>query len=209
MLEYRRVLHAIDPVTKERLWSVDTGGPLMTSSQGQRAVEVADTGHDNDSDFVPDHIVLPTIDGSLLVQSNEDGGDGGMRKTSVKARLLAEKAPFISQDGILYTSEKASRVFSIDIDSGEMFSLGVNGAGISTGTNVIDSVSNTGTGAGFLFSQKPEGGVGKGAGAGFKGIVQPITRKKRSLWIGRTDYTLHAYDGVTGSEKVCECVFSV
>ena len=30
-----------------------------------------------------------------------------------------------------------------------------------------------------------------------------IFEKKKSLWIGRVDYTVRGYDGVTGEEKVC------
>ena len=40
-----------------------------------------------------DYTIVPSIDGSLLAHKKNKGG---MRKTSVKARILAEKAPFVS-----------------------------------------------------------------------------------------------------------------
>ena len=64
-------LHAINPSTHEKMWSTDIGGPLLSSHQKKS----------NDG-----FAVYPNIDGSLLIHGNE-----GMRKTSVKARLLAEK----------------------------------------------------------------------------------------------------------------------
>jgi hypothetical protein len=64
-------LHAINPSTHEKIWSTDIGGPLLSSHQKK-----------SNDDFA----VYPNLDGSLLIHSNE-----GMRKTSVKARLLAEK----------------------------------------------------------------------------------------------------------------------
>ena len=69
-------IHAIDPSTSEKLWSSDIGGPLVSSYQSH--------AKPNEGEYAT---VLPNVDGSVLIHSS----NGGMRKTSVKARLLAEK----------------------------------------------------------------------------------------------------------------------
>lgn len=69
-------LHAIDPSTSKKLWSTDIGGPMVSSYQSKAT---QDEGHHT--------TVVPNVDGTLLVH----GTNEGMRKTSVKARMLAEK----------------------------------------------------------------------------------------------------------------------
>ena len=134
------MLHAIDDETSEKLWSVDTGGPLVSSSTSSSHSKSSATEMDSreedkreqDHNFKDSVTVLPTVDGSLYMDSGQ-----GMRKTSVKARLLAEKAPFMSKEGdMLFSSEKTSRILDVDLDSGDVIDLssgsvthGINGRG--------------------------------------------------------------------------------
>ena len=176
------MLHAIDDETSEKLWSVDTGGPLVSSSSSS-------SSSSTHSEFPTDDIknkngdihegehhakknvnVLPTVDGSLFFDNGQ-----GMRKTSVKARLLAEKAPFISEEGdMIFSSQKTSRVLGVDIDSGHI-------TDVSSGSMTLDDKRGR-VGAAKSSNLKPVGG-------------------RKPLWVGRVDYTIKAFDSLTGIER--------
>jgi len=170
-------LHAVSSDKNEKLWSTTLpGGSMATSQQVEmnRRVELGDdpetgggldsAGQDEgaSSTTKTDFSVIPSADGSLLIHNMQ-----GMRKTSVKARMLAEKAPFISQEGLLFTGQTNSRILGVDIGSGKI----VHDSGMDdTGKKSL----------GFL--RKDRGGPDP-------------------LWIGRVDYTVRAYNQLTGREQ--------
>jgi hypothetical protein len=98
-------IHAIDSQNQKK-WSTSTGGSMISSHQNPSF----------NSKVQRDYSIIPSLDGSLLVHNA-----GGMRKTSVKARMLAEKAPFMSVDGeLVFTGNRKSKVIGVDVDSGEI-----------------------------------------------------------------------------------------
>ena len=146
-------IHAVDS-SNNKIWSTSTGGPMAS--------------HHNSGNL--DYNVIPATDGSLLVQSSQ-----GMRKTSVKARMLAESAPIMTQEGLLLTGQKTSRILGVDINSGRVLHD-------TMATDNLGRVNSLST----LQNNKPKSNK--------KVIQQP-------LWVGRTDYTLRAFDGATGIEE--------
>lgn len=146
-------IHAVDS-GNNKIWSASTGGPMAS--------------HHNSGNL--DYNVIPATDGSLLVQSSQ-----GMRKTSVKARMLAESAPIMTQEGLLLTGQKTSRILGVDISSGRV----LHDTMAADNLGRVNSLST-------LQNNKPK--LNK------KVIQQP-------LWVGRTDYTLRAFDGATGIEE--------
>ena len=167
-------IHAVSPDKNEKLWSTELPGGALASSHHPKAVNVnGDVAagksaeefsekHGVDlGDGARDFSIIPSTDGSLLIHSMQ-----GMRKTSVKARVLAEKAPFISQEGLLFTGQTSSRILGLDISSGKI---------------LHDSGSDERKKAlGYLRKDR----VGRDP-----------------LWIGRVDYTVRAYNQVTGTEQ--------
>ena len=169
------MLHAIDDETSEKLWSVDTGGPMVsTSTSSSSSVDGVNKEHTNRGDHSTKESlsVLPTVDGSLFINNGQ-----GMRKTSVKARLLAEKAPFMSQEGdMFFSSQKTSKVLGVDLDNGRVTDL-------SAGTVTLSDKNRARVGSGVANSK-----------------LKPVLDRK-PLWVGRVDYTIKAYDSVTGEER--------
>jgi hypothetical protein len=81
-------------------WTLDTGGSIATSFN-------ADESH---------YSVHPGIDGTVYI-----GNRQGMTKTSVKARMIAEKAPFVSnQDNLFFTGQKTNRILGVDVRNGKI-----------------------------------------------------------------------------------------
>ncbi len=146
-------IHAVDS-SNNKIWSTSTGGPMAS--------------HHNSGNL--DYNVIPATDGSLLVQSSQ-----GMRKTSVKARMLAESAPIMTQEGLILTGQKTSRILGVDINSGRV----LHDTMAADNLGRVNSLST-------LQNNKPKSNK--------KVIQQP-------LWVGRTDYTLRAFDGATGIEE--------
>lgn len=145
-------VHAIDSQNNMK-WSASTGGSIASSHHnlGQNAKD-------------REYSIIPSIDGSLLVHSSL----GGMRKTSVKARMLVEKTPFMSEDGdLIFTGQRKSKILGLDVDSGFI-------------THEINIDSGE-----VVSKQKNEA----------------IISQEVPLWIGRVDYTLRAYDGLSGIEQ--------
>ena len=92
-------IRAIDTNNNEK-WNVDTGGPISSAYN---------------SDDQP-YSVLPSVDGIIYIHNRE-----GMTKTSVKARMIAEKAPFISsQDNLVFTGQKSSKILGVDLSNGKI-----------------------------------------------------------------------------------------
>ena len=108
-------------------WSSDSMDPTVF------AVDSATEEHPRESTYKR---VIPDVDGSLLVLTSD-----GMRKTHNKASNLADKAPYISEDGIAFTSEKSSRVIRVDMANGNIrdFSKKRKGAAAS-----VDEYGSTG-----------------------------------------------------------------
>lgn len=94
-------IHAIDS-RLNHLWTSSTGGPLAKGGTIRSSV-------DEKSDYI-----IPSLDGTLLVHSKSEG----MRKTSVTARILADKTPFVSGEGVAFTGSKEDRIIGFDLSSG-------------------------------------------------------------------------------------------
>ena len=193
-------LHALNSENEE-LWSTNIpGGPLARSFKAQAVGPTAGGGtedgeldakndfDDNDSDANSEYSVIPTLDGSILVHSNE-----GMRKTSVTARMLSEQEPYVSNDGLIYTGQRTDRFFGLDLNSGQI--LHDSGNPDIAAANRADGGRNT---------------VIPAMGSKSRALVDikqrnrraPTTsNSKRQLWIGRTDYTLRAFNELTGREE--------
>jgi len=112
--------------------------------------------------------VIPTVDGSIIIHSPQ-----GMRKTTVKTQVLAEKAPYSSKDGLIFTGQKYSRLLGVDLNTGRVLH------------DTSDAI----------------------AGSSEEIPTLRLKTRQRSaeqtghLWIGRVDYTLRAYDDMTGQEE--------
>lgn len=159
------LLHGFDE-QNNRKWTADVGGGPLSS-------------HHSSGNL--DYSVIPATDGSLLLHSGE-----GMRKTSVTARMLVEQAPFATQDGLIFTSQKSSRVIGVDLGSGRVHQdvLGSVGVGVM-GLSADDA--------------KRAGMPRRGASYSRE---NSFNKKQRSPFLlGRTDYTLRAFDQVTGNEE--------
>ena len=117
----------------------------------------------SDSESSRPYSVIPTMDGSIVVHSPH-----GMRKTTVKAQALAEKTPYSSKNGLIFTGHKNSRLLRLDLKNGRI-------------------IHDTGAGDGEPLSSSTRRRTSNHA-------AEPIDH----LWIGRVDYTLQAYDDITG-----------
>ena len=128
-----------------------------------------------------DYSVIPATDGSLLLHSGE-----GMRKTSVTARMLVEQAPFATQDGLIITSQTVSRVIGVDLVNGRVHQdmLGPVGVGV-IGLGADDAKRGVIPGRGAIYDRE-----------------KSFNKKQRSPFLlGRTDYTLRAFNQITGYEE--------
>jgi len=86
------------------IWETDLGGPLLKSYQHPWA------GLD-DEDF---SVMIPTTDGSLLVQSSRR-----LDLSKIRAPQLVERTPFFD-DGVMYTGTKKTRVFAVSVADGQV-----------------------------------------------------------------------------------------
>ena len=96
-----------------------------------------------------------------------------MKKTSVKARMLVEKSPFVTSDGVIFTGEKTSRLFGVDLSNGQLLGEEYD----ENNHNIINDEENQSTST-------------------------DKSSTSSSMWLGRIDYTVRAFDGETGREKV-------
>jgi hypothetical protein len=156
---------------RSKMWSLSSGGPMMTSMS--RSGEEA----------MSSYSVLPSVDGSLLVHHHNSNG---LRKTSVTARMLAEKTSFVNEDGLVFSGSKRSRLMGVDVSSGSMFhdSDTADTAGISGGSLPFSSADDED-------ALDPDN---------FDGERSVVTDTFSPMWIGRTDYTVRAFDSKTGQE---------
>jgi hypothetical protein len=147
-------LHGVDRASNRLLWSTSTGKPML----GTTVAKAEDKTSLSADDRVVETII-PTIEGNVIIHGDhrspshnrdEDSsgrdddsvfiGSNTMRKTSVTARVLTENAPFISQDGILFTGQKSTSLFGLDLDlhTGDLLSSVGNGGDSSTSGGSLD-----------------------------------------------------------------------
>eukprot|EP01036_Dinobryon_divergens_P019177 gene19177-26152_t len=99
-----------------------------------------------------------------------------MRKTSVKARMLVEKTPFVTPDGVIFTGKKTSRLLGVDISNGRV----VHDSDPDDPSTASAAMHNL---------NHPHHPLGLRDSA------------TKPLWLGRVDYTVRAFDEETGEEK--------
>jgi hypothetical protein len=161
------MVHAVDS-NNNKVWSTPTGGPLSKHHSAGNL----------------DYTVIPSSDGSLLIHNS----DGGMRKTSVKTRMLAEKSSLMTQDGLIITGHKTSKIFSLDIGNGDVLH---DSSDIKKSNNTSRSVISGGLKNNLKSIQDGLNSFSK----------SNKVLKNKPMWLGRTDYILNAYDGITGLEE--------
>eukprot|EP01041_Mallomonas_annulata_P002756 gene2756-5426_t len=150
------VIHGLDSDGQTKRWSLSTGGSLINSHQ---------------SESETDYKMIPAVDGTILVHNRE-----GMRKTSVKARMLVEKTPFVTPDGVIFTGKKTSRLLGVDISNGRV----VHDSDPDDPSTASAAMHNL---------NHPHHPLGLRDSA------------TKPLWLGRVDYTVRAFDEETGEEK--------
>ena len=173
------LLHGFDEQNNKR-WTTDVGGGPLSS-------------HHSSGNL--DYSVVPATDGSLLVHSVE-----GMRKTSVTARMLVEKAPFTTHDGLIFTSQKNSRVIGVDLGSGRVVHDVLTSGGIMGLGSEEKRTSRQGRGAVFDRDRDRAYAGDSSAGVSYRGAGGRKSHRS-PFWLGRTDYTLRAFDQITGTEE--------
>lgn len=173
------LLHGFDEQNNKR-WTTDIGGGPLSS-------------HHSSGNL--DYSVVPATDGSLLVHSVE-----GMRKTSVTARMLVEKAPFTTHDGLIFTSQKNSRVIGVDLGSGRVVHDVLTSGGIMGLGSEGKRTSRQGRGAVFDRDRDRAYAADSSAGVSYRGAGGRKSHRS-PFWLGRTDYTLRAFDQITGTEE--------
>jgi hypothetical protein len=102
-------LHAINS-RFEKIWTTSTGRPFSYSEFVEK-------------DNIADQRAIPTLNGNIFLhreRAGESAGGKGRMKKSVKAKALAESTPFLTKDGILFTSRKQSRVLGLDLHDGSL-----------------------------------------------------------------------------------------
>ena len=171
------LLHGFDEQNNKR-WTTDVGGGPLSS-------------HHSSGNL--DYSVVPSTDGSLLLHSVE-----GMRKTSVTARMLVEKAPFTTHDGLVFTSQKNSRVIGVDLGSGRVVHDVLSSGGIMGLGSEEKRTSRQGRGA--IFDRDRAYVSDSSAGSSHRGARDRKSHRS-PFWLGRTDYTLRAFDQITGTEE--------
>eukprot|EP01035_Chromulina_nebulosa_P021663 gene21663-28031_t len=199
-------LHGVDRASNRLLWSTSTGKPMLgtTVAESEKTVLQSD---DRDVETI-----IPTIDGNVMIHggrhlgshnreenerdtnrgdSEEDDnvfiGSNTMRKTSVTARVLTENAPFISQDGVLFTGQKTTSLFGLDLDlhTGDLLS--------SVGSGSSSSISSD-SGSSLNHARNSQDSTDKRNAviATRSSKLAATTSKTNMLWLGRIDYGLRA-----------------
>jgi hypothetical protein len=90
---------ALETQTGDVLWSIDTGGGMVSSFQ-------------NDSSF---GTIVPSLSGAIMVIGSESGV---LQKLPVSAQSLVEQSPFMASDGSVYVGTKRSDVYLVDLVTG-------------------------------------------------------------------------------------------
>ncbi|KAJ1484728.1 hypothetical protein T484DRAFT_1796260 [Baffinella frigidus] len=92
---------ALEARTGDVLWSLDTGGGMVSSFQ-------------NDSSF---GTIVPSLSGAILMMGRESGA---LQKLPASAQSLVEQSPFLAGDGSVYVGTKKSDVYLVDLDTGAL-----------------------------------------------------------------------------------------
>lgn len=154
--------------------------------------------------------IIPTIEGNVLIHSDSKDGflvpaesethsensvfvpSDTMRKTSVTARFLAENAPFISQDGVLFTGQKSNSVIGLGMDmaTGELLSA----------VNILANEGDHGRGYDRgRDTHVPQDAAEPPPVSEFSGTA-PVSVDSATLWFGRVDYGLRATSIASGQK---------
>jgi hypothetical protein len=152
-------LHAVNS-RFERIWTTSTGRPFSYSEFVEK-------------DNIGDHRAIPTLNGNIFLHREEENvaGKGRMKKTSVKAKALAENTPFLSKDGILFTSRKQSRVLGLDLHDGSL---------------TVDTEDDSNQ---------------RSSQSSYYHHYQPKKIARLPIWLGRVDYLLKATNSETGQDE--------
>ena len=94
---------ALDENTGERIWTVDTGSPLVMSSKEASSREG----------------IFPSTDGSLFTyKMNDDGSAGSVEKLPLKVKDLVDSSPSPTPEGNVVLGSQQTVVFIIDLELG-------------------------------------------------------------------------------------------
>lgn len=94
---------ALDENTGERIWTVDTGSPLVMSSKEASSREG----------------IFPSTDGSLFTyKMNDDGSAGSVEKLPLKVKDLVDSSPSPTPEGNVVLGSQQTVVFIIDMELG-------------------------------------------------------------------------------------------
>ena len=213
-------LHGVDRANYRLLWSTSSGKPMLgtTTSNLDYVTDGSKLNSEIESeqDKIQNRVVetiIPSIDGNVLIHtgkamdfSSNDEDDSvfiqsdTMRKTSVTARVLTENAPFISQDGVLFTGQKTTSILGLGLDmqTGDLISSTAD-----NGERVKQSLPSENNSNNFINRNEI---VTRGDDAPVSEISRPSSSSSQSsssgssnserssgtLWFGRVDYGLRA-----------------
>ena len=116
------------------------------------------------------------------------------------ARMLSEQEPYVSNDGLIYTGQRTDRLFGLDLSSGQILHDSGN-------PYVAQQRSNSNSAHGTARSDSSVSSKSRAlvdispVNRGFGGR-NGNSNGRRQLWIGRTDYTLRAFNELTGRESL-------
>ena len=93
---------AVKATTGSKLWSVDLGGPLLSSWENQTIFNGS--------------MIVPNTDGSLYVTT----AAGVVQRVPVSVQELVSASPFMADDGSLYVASKVSQFYVVDRSTGKV-----------------------------------------------------------------------------------------
>jgi serine/threonine-protein kinase/endoribonuclease IRE1 len=176
---------ALDENTGERLWSVDTGSPLVMSSKEASSREG----------------IFPSTDGSLFTyKMNDDGSAGSVEKLPLKVKDLVDSSPSPTPEGNVVLGSQQTVVFIIDLELGlvtkkisgdekDLFSY-LQGSAEKRKQQTCD--------VGKEF-QDAEGGE-KGIGGGIKNGKRENERRRKEIAISRKTYVARSIHPSLGEQ---------
>ncbi len=176
---------ALDENTGERLWTVDTGSPLVMSSKEASSREG----------------IFPSTDGSLFTyKMNDDGSAGSVEKLPLKVKDLVDSSPSPTPEGNVVLGSQQTVVFIIDLELGlvtkkisgdekDLFSY-LQGSAEKRKQQTCD--------VGKEF-QDAEGGE-KGIGGGIKNGEGENERRRKEIAISRKTYVARSIHPSLGEQ---------
>ena len=144
-------VHGIDEYFK-KVWTTSTGEMMLSGTIAE----------DNQAETV-----IPSLDGSLLYYNQL-----GMRKTSVKARVMTENSPLVSKDGMILTGRKSCRLLGLDLNDGSL---------------LADIAPNKESKLHLPIKSSDKAKLQSG--------------RKIPFWLGRVDYHIQGIDAFTGFDR--------